>query len=102
MGEGNLYLGGRREVIGIKERPIEPRFTFVETKGKQKIKVFANKPKRWYDTLVSVEHKTDKPFERTIIQEYDSITKRQRETCLIAQLNEINSEVSGMCSIFAA
>ena len=44
------------------------------------------------DHMFSMEYKDGTPFARTVIVEFDSV-KGRRETCLIAKLNEINSEV---------
>lgn len=46
-----------------------------------------------YETLISVEYKIDKPFDRTIIIEENSALGRRRETCLYDTFNKINSEM---------
>ena len=88
MGGRYSYLGGRRQVSGIKERPIEPDFAFVETKKKQKIKVFTKKPEGWFDNFLGIQYTTGLDPNAATIREQDS-KKGQRETILYGRTNKV-------------
>ena len=76
------------EGTGVGGCPVEEGWPLMEEK--EVCDIFEKSGR--YETLISVEYETDKPFPRTFIVEEDS-TLGRRETCLYSTLNKINSEV---------